>query len=659
MKLQPVSPELAPKVVRAIGQTPLFRGLDERTLSAVAQAASLIHATAGEVIVRQGDAPDAMGIVLNGSARLAMKLPGIEHAVEVGRVEAMGVWGDVELLLSRPLRMTVVASSPMLALHLSLDTVHQLFERIPAFGLMMARTLSERLLAAEPAVPLLEWDLRARTPTPAVLDLLPAAQITRQRVVPLATSGTRLDIGVVDPLTNHVIELVRKQCPGMEIHPWKVAVADFDALMRARGTKADDDGDAMSSGGGAPSMVPTRATAGAAMPTPTAGGGVGSVDAGKGMGGTHGGVIVRRFGPRAQQNPKLDALLKRMVAEGASDLHLSAGHKPRWRIDGEMHEIGEAKVLGEETVMELFESIMADRSLVDFQTNDADFAYAVPGVARFRVNLFRDRLGVCTVLRQIPDKILTFEQLGLPDAVRKMCDHPKGLVLVTGPTGSGKSTTLAAMIDHINRTRRTHIITLEDPVEFVHKSQKALVNQREVGEHTASFKRALKAALREDPDIVLVGEMRDLETVALALETANTGHLVFGTLHTSTAISTVDRIIDLFPSEMQSQVRATVAEVMKGVIAQTLCRKKGGGRVAALEILVGSAAISNLIREGKNHQIANIMITAKKQGNQLLNEELEKLVIADKVEFEEALAKALDKPDLCKRFGREYFEAAH
>ena len=659
MKLQPVSPDLAPKVVRAIGQAPLFRGLDERTLSAVAQAASLIHASAGEVIVRQGDAADAMGLVLNGSARLAMKLPGIEHAVEVGRVDAMESWGDVELLLSRPRRATVVAASPMLALHLSIDTVHQLFERIPSFGLTMARTLAERLQAAEPAVPLLEWDLRARPPTPTVLELLPAALIARQRVVPLATAGARLDIGVVDPLTTHVIELVRKQCPAMEIHPWRVAVTDFDTLMRARGTKADDDGAAMSAGGGMASMVPTRATAGASMPTPSAGGGVGSVEHGKGAGSAHSANVIRRYGQRQQQNTKLDALLKRMVAEGASDLHLSAGHKPRWRIDGEMHEIVEAKVLGEDTVMELFEPIMADRSLVDFQTNDADFAYAVPGVARFRVNLFRDRLGICTVLRQIPDKILTFEQLGLPEAVRKMCDHPKGLVVVTGPTGSGKSTTLAAMVDYINRTRRTHIITLEDPVEFVHKSQKALVNQREVGEHTVSFKRALKAALREDPDIVLVGEMRDLETVALALETANTGHLVFGTLHTSTAISTIDRIIDLFPSEMQSQVRATVAEVMKGVIAQTLCRKKGGGRVAALEILVGSAAISNLIREGKNHQIANILITAKKMGNQMLNEELEKLVIADKVEFEEALAKALDKAELCKRFGREYFETSH
>ncbi len=647
MKLQPVSPELAPKVVRAISQAALFRGLDERTLNSIAAAAGLIHASAGEVLARQGEQTEAMGLVLNGAARRVMTMPGLEHAIEVGRIESMSTWGDVDLLLARTRKTSVVAASPMLALHLTVDTVHMLFERIPAFGLMMSRMLADRLASLEPAVPLLDWDARANPPTTTVLDLLPAALVARQRIVPLANAGNRLDVGLVDPLTAHALETVRKQCPGMEIHPWRISVEDFDRLMRGRGVKMDLDGDPMASSA---IPVPGRAMGAAyAAPSQPTTASAEAVLVG-------GGSVVRRYGSRLQQNPKLDALLKRMVAEGASDLHLSANHKPRWRIDGEIFEISEAKVLGEDTVMELFEPIMADRSIDDFKSNDADFAYSVPGVARFRVNLFRDRFGVGAVLRQIPDKILTFEQLGLPDAVRKMCDHPKGLVLVTGPTGSGKSTTLAAMIDYINRGRRTHIITLEDPVEFVHKSQKSLVNQREVGEHTASFKRALKAALREDPDIVLVGEMRDLETVSLALETANTGHLVFGTLHTSTAISTVDRIIDLFPADMQDQTRATVAEVLKGVIAQTLCRKKGGGRVAALEILVGSAAISNLVREGKNHQIANIMMTAKKHGNQMLNEELEKLVVTDRIEFEEALAKALDKADLCKRFGREYFE---
>jgi twitching motility protein PilT len=236
--------------------------------------------------------------------------------------------------------------------------------------------------------------------------------------------------------------------------------------------------------------------------------------------------------------------------------------------------------------------------------------------------------------------------------VRRFCEEPKGLILVTGPTGSGKSTTLAAMVDLLNKTRRDHIITLEDPIEFVHPSQNALVNQREVGAHTQSFARALRAALREDPDIVLVGEMRDLETISMALETANTGHLVLGTLHTSTAVMTVDRIVNLFPAEQQNQIRSTLADVLRGVICQNLLRRIGGGRVAALEILVVNPAVAALIREGKTIQIPNIMQTAKAQGNQLLNDSLVNLVQTQKVEYEEALSKAVDKADIAKRLKR-------
>jgi twitching motility protein PilT len=268
------------------------------------------------------------------------------------------------------------------------------------------------------------------------------------------------------------------------------------------------------------------------------------------------------------------------------------------------------------------------------------------------VNLFRDKGGVGAVLRVIPAKILTFQQLNLPPVCQKLAELPKGLVLVTGPTGSGKSTTLAAMIDWINKNRGDHIITLEDPIEFVHPSLRCLINQREVGPHTKSFARALKAALREDPDIVLVGEMRDLETTALALETANTGHLVFGTLHTATAVSTIDRIIDLFPPIQQPQIRSVLADTLKGVVAQTLCKKIGGGRCAALETLVVSPAVANLIREGKNHMIASSMSTAKAQGNVMLNDALAQLVLDGRVDYAEALTHALDKADLAKRCNR-------
>jgi twitching motility protein PilT len=264
-------------------------------------------------------------------------------------------------------------------------------------------------------------------------------------------------------------------------------------------------------------------------------------------------------------------------------------------------------------------------------------------VARFRVNVFKDRKGVGGVFRTIPTEILTAEQLGLPPAILNLCNLSKGLVLVTGPTGSGKSTTLAAMIDYINKTRTDHIITIEDPIEFVHPNQKCLVNQREIPTHTTGFKKALRAALREDPDIVLVGEMRDLETIAIAIETAETGHLVFGTLHTTTAISTVDRIIDQFPADRQAQIRTMLSESIRGVIAQTLLKKNGGGRVAALEVLIVNSAISNLIREGKTFQIASLMQTGKKLGMQMLNDSLLDLIKKKIVDPDEAYVKAVDK----------------
>jgi twitching motility protein PilT len=353
------------------------------------------------------------------------------------------------------------------------------------------------------------------------------------------------------------------------------------------------------------------------------------------------------------QKTELDPLLKRMVGEGASDLHISAGNKPHWRIDGDMRTIEDTKVLGPDEVYDLLKPIMNDRNCKEFEEfNDTDFAYSLSEGERFRVNLFRDENGVGAVMRLIPSKILTFEQLGLPDILKKLCDYPKGLVLVTGPTGCGKSTTLAAMIDYINKTRPAHIVTMEDPIEFVHKSELCLVNQREVGRHTRHFSTALRAALREDPDIVLVGELRDLETISLAMETANTGHLVFATLHTSTAVTTVDRIIDAYPPDQQAQTRTSLRETLKGVVAQTLCKRIGGGRIAALEILIVNVAVANLIREDKLNQIPNLMQTGKAMGNRLLNEELAKLVKMQKVDFKEALSKSLDKSDLATRVGR-------
>ncbi|MEI8026800.1 MAG: PilT/PilU family type 4a pilus ATPase [Pseudomonadota bacterium] len=342
----------------------------------------------------------------------------------------------------------------------------------------------------------------------------------------------------------------------------------------------------------------------------------------------------------------IDSLLRHMMAKKASDLHLTLTQPPVLRVDGEV-ERQEMPLLDAATMERYLLPIMPPKNREEFSSaNDTDFAYELPGVGRFRVNMFRDGYGVGAVLRQIPAKILTAEQLKLPKAITDFCALTKGLVLVTGPTGSGKSTTLAAMIDKINKERHEHILTIEDPVEFVHPQQRCLVNQREVGKHTSSFKRALKAALREDPDVILIGELRDLETIAIAIETAETGHLVFGTLHTNTAISTVDRIIDQFPSNQQSQIRTMLASSLKGVVAQTLVKKIGGGRVAAHEILVVDDAVSSNIREGKNHLIQNTMITQKAAGNQLLNECLLTLAKDGLIEPMDAYLKCIDKKSL-------------
>src|SRR5438552_6690978 len=353
---------------------------------------------------------------------------------------------------------------------------------------------------------------------------------------------------------------------------------------------------------------------------------------------------------------EIDALFHLMCEAKASDLHLSCGTTPLIRKDGHMEQLdAAAPALDPATMQRLLDPITPETNKAEFaERRDTDFAYEIPGLARFRANIFMDRKGMGAVFRVIPSNILTAEQLGLSPAILNLCRLNKGLVLVTGPTGSGKSTTLCAMVDYINRTRKDHLITIEDPIEFVHENKECAINQREVHNHTQSFKNALRAALREDPDIVLVGEMRDLETVAIAIETAETGHLVFGTLHTTTAASTVDRVIAQFPTDRQAQIRIMLSESLRGVIAQTLCRKISGGRAAALEVLIVTPAVSNLIREAKTFQIPSMMQVGKANGMVTLNDALLDLVTKKLVAPDEAYSKAVDKAGfeaLLKRIG--------
>ncbi|MHB8766717.1 MAG: type IV pilus twitching motility protein PilT [Deferrisomatales bacterium] len=347
--------------------------------------------------------------------------------------------------------------------------------------------------------------------------------------------------------------------------------------------------------------------------------------------------------------PKLDAYFRALHQQGASDLHLVAGNPPCMRLHGELKRL-KAEPLADSVLRDLLRELPSAADWERYeQTGDLDFGYEVEGLARFRANYFRQKGGAAAVFRLIPSKILTCAQLGLPDVVRRFAYLHKGLVLVTGPTGSGKSTTLAAIVDEANRNRRDNVITIEDPIEFVHQSSSCLVSHREVGAHTRSFASALRAALREDPDIILVGELRDKETVALAVEAAATGHLVFGTLHTQNAAKTVDRVIEVFTAEEQPQIRSTLADSLKAVVAQNLFRKAdGSGRVAALEVLVVTAAVSNLIREGKTYQIPSAIQTGKKHGMQSLDGAIAEYLEKKMIEPREAYEKAVDK----ERFAR-------
>lgn len=341
---------------------------------------------------------------------------------------------------------------------------------------------------------------------------------------------------------------------------------------------------------------------------------------------------------------KLDAFFKLMVDQGASDLHLVSGSQPILRVHGELQRI-RYHVLESDDLKKMLYEVAPEPKIKAFEeTGDADFAYEIPGLARYRANYFVQKYGVAAVFRQIPETILTIEQLGLPSVMTRLPMFPKGLVLVTGPTGSGKSTTLAAVVDYANTHRKDHILTIEDPVEFVHKSKNCVINHREVGLHTRSFGTALRAALREDPDIIMVGEMRDLETISLAVEAASTGHLVLATLHTQSAAKTVDRIIDVFPTEQQEQIRATLADSLQAVVSQTLFKRRDTkGRCAALEILIATPAVRNLIRDGKTFQIPTVLQTGRKYGMQSLDDAIMDLLQKSRIHPDDAYLHSLDK----------------
>lgn len=341
---------------------------------------------------------------------------------------------------------------------------------------------------------------------------------------------------------------------------------------------------------------------------------------------------------------QIDAFFKLLNEQGASDLHMVAGQQPMLRVRGDMERV-RYDVLENDRLKAMVYEIIPEEKIKQFEeTGDIDFGYEIPGLARYRGNLFQQKYGVGAVFREIPSTIMSCNQLGLPKVVSKLASLPKGLVLVTGPTGSGKSTTLAAVVDECNKTRKDHIITVEDPIEFVHESKNCIINHREVGTHTKSFSAALRGALREDPDIILVGEMRDLETISLAMEAAMTGHLVFATLHTINAAKTVDRIIEIFPANQQAQVRSTLADALRAVVSQTLFKRMDiKSRCVALEILICTPAVRNLIREGKTYQIPSAMQTGKKYGMQTMDDAIMEMLQKRWINAEDAYTNSIDK----------------
>ncbi|GMV06947.1 MAG: twitching motility protein PilT [Gemmatimonadota bacterium] len=357
--------------------------------------------------------------------------------------------------------------------------------------------------------------------------------------------------------------------------------------------------------------------------------------------------------PPPQQEISLRILLQEMIQRGASDLHITVGNPAKLRVDGDLTNSKTNQVLTPKDTLQLAYSILTENQKKRFETEDElDFSFGVQNLSRFRGNVYKQRGCVAMAIRQIPYEIISIEKLGLPPIINKLSERPRGLVLVTGPTGSGKSTTLAAMVDKVNRERKGHIITIEDPIEFIHRHQNCMINQREVGADTKSFTAALKYALRQDPDVILIGEMRDLETISAALTIAETGHLVFATLHTNSAAESINRVIDAFPSHQQAQIRAQLAFVLEGVVTQTLLPKaKGKGRVAACEIMVCTPAIRAVIRDEKIHQIYSLMQAGKKHGMQTMNDALQMLYMKGEVTLEEALKRSGDPAELLRAVG--------
>ena len=644
----PIEGDFRQWVVNAFRQSPLFATLDPTLTEKVMGFSRLVEFEANEAVLREGERPENFWVVLMGEVVIDRADRQTGERVRLAQLAQNDSLGELGLLLERPRTATATCTKQTYTVQFDQRGFDYLMDRIPGFARRLGRTLAERLATRNLDVGFPEVTSADVSPTPDLVKILPPEMIQSHKVFP-----------VVDHPRRDVVAAVRGALGGLELQVRRIQSCDHDQLMERFNLLPEPVVEAVIEPPSAPVPAP------AAEP-PMSTDALARVEATRAMvaapeaqlplregarpyqhSGTHTSVIAKR-----SDLGRIEPLVRQMIDVNASDLHLSALQVPRWRIDGDIYEIPNTEINSEGDVMELLAPVITGPALEEFQSHhDADFAFAIEGLARFRVNIFRDENGISAALRLIPMHTPSMEQLGLPKAARTFTGINAGLVLVCGPTGSGKSTTLSAMIDYINVHRPVHIVTIEDPIEFQHTSKTAMVTQREVGKNALSFQRGLRASLREDPDVVLVGELRERATLELALQTAQTGHLVLSTLHTSTAIGTVDRIIDMFGVDQHAQVRSVLADVLKGVINQHLCKRTGGGRIAAFECLVGGTAVSNCIRQGKNHQIATIMTTNKSQGHRLMNEDLAELFQSKLIDAGEALSHSPDRKDLRARLG--------
>lgn len=620
-------------ILNAFRQTTLFAALDPATMEQLTQFCRLVELEAGEFLTREGEASESFYVILIGEAIVSMTDSVTGQQLELERLSQHQSVGELGMLLQHPRTATVRCTKQTYVVVFDRGGFDYLLDSMPGFARQLSRQMATRLGAANvrrdfPPAP----GDAVSSPDANLVRAFPRATILEHRVMPLQRRGGSVLLGFVDRPSRETVTEARKALNDAPVQLVKLAMRDYDRLLQLFELKPEPEVvlEAAIVEPSTKKELPNRR--GRPRGTGT---------------GTQTSVVTR-----VENLARVEPLLRRMIQTGASDLHLSAMQRPRWRIDGDMYEIADFGILGDEEVLDLVGGLIPDSAWSDFEDHsDCDFAFSVEELARFRTNVFRDDNGVSAVLRLVPMHVPTMEQLGLPKAARQFCNLNQGLVLVCGPTGSGKSTTLAAMIDHINNTRRAHVITIEDPIEFRHESKVSMMTQREVGKNTTSFQRGLRASLREDPDIILVGELRDRETMSLALETAMTGHLVLSTMHTSTAIGTIDRIVEMFPHDQHDQVRSSLADSLRGVVNQQLLKRSGGGRIAAFECLVGTSAVCNCVRQGKNHQIQTVMTTNKKEGHRMLNQDLQELVHSNAVEPMEALLRAADKKDLRARLG--------